>query len=409
MKNLLASELFAYGLFALPLALLALPVYVHLPQFYAAHTALSLAALGGLLLVARLLDAVLDPLIGLWLDHHPARLRRAMWIALPLLAAGMVALFHPQDGMPPGLWLLGSLAVVYLGYSLASIAYQGWGAALSQARAQRSRLTAMREACGLAGVLLAAVLPGWIGLPALSWSFVLVLLCCAWILLGHAPQPQRQLLSGGSLKALWVPWIQPPFRWLFAVFVLNGIAAAMPATLFLFFVEDVLQLADHAGAFLACYFLAAALSMPLWVRLAAGHGEARAWLLAMALAMVSFIWAYTLQSGAVFSFLLICIGSGMALGADLALPPALLAAVMAEAGHSQRCEGVYFGWWNWAAKLNLALAAGIALPVLALLGYQPGMRDSAALLPLAAAYALLPCVFKLAAFLLLWRAPLRHL
>ena len=39
-------SLFQYGLFGLPLAMLALPIYVYLPQFYAMHTGLSLAALG---------------------------------------------------------------------------------------------------------------------------------------------------------------------------------------------------------------------------------------------------------------------------------------------------------------------------------------------------------------------------
>jgi GPH family glycoside/pentoside/hexuronide:cation symporter len=62
----------------------------------------------------------------------------------------------------------------------------------------------------------------------------------------------------------------------------------------------------------------------------------------------------------------------MALGADLTLPGALLAGVIQRAGHGQRLEGAYFGWWNFATKLNLALAAGIALPLLAAFGYTPG-------------------------------------
>ena len=45
------------------------------------------------------------------------------------------------------------------------------------------------------------------------------------------------------------------------------IAAALPATLFLFFVADVLQLERASGPLLALYFVAGAASLPLWVTL----------------------------------------------------------------------------------------------------------------------------------------------
>ena len=93
----------------------------------------------------------------------------------------------------------------------------------------------------------------------------------------------------------------------------------------------------------------------------------------------------------------------VALGADLTLPGALLAGVIQRAGHGGRLEGAYFGWWNFATKLNLALAAGVALPLLAAFGYQPGSRDPAALQALTVAYCLLPCVLKAAAMGLLRR------
>ena len=59
--------------------------------------------------------------------------------------------------------------------------------------------------------------------------------------------------------------------------------------------------------------------------------------------------------------------------------------------------GSYFGLWTLATKLNLALAAGIALPLLSALGYVPGGRDQAALRALAIVYAFVPCGLKLAA------------
>jgi Na+/melibiose symporter-like transporter len=177
----------------------------------------------------------------------------------------------------------------------------------------------------------------------------------------------------------------------------------VPATLVLFFIRDRLQAPAFEPLFLFSYFAAGAASMPLWVRAVGRFGLERSWLGAMALAVLAFVWAALLGAGDVLAFGLVSVASGLALGADLALPAALLAGVIQRAGHAGRGEGAYFGWWNFAIKLNLALAAGLALPLLQGFGYSPGARDPSALWALTAAYCLLPCVLKLLAAALLYR------
>lgn len=413
MKTLSTSSLIYYGLFGLPLALVALPIYVYVPQFYADKFGLSLTLIGGVLLIARILDAFIDPAIGVWIDQRRSGsgYQRFILVSLPLLTFGFIALFHPlaSASAHPLLWFLVSLMVVYLGFSLATIAYQSWGAALTQAREQRSRLSAIREASGLLGVIIAAALPGFVDPGWLTLVFIVTLLASSFLLLRHAPQPPAREPAQFDLSGLLIPFRNRQFRWLFGVFILNGIAAAIPATLFLFFTNDYLALPQYAGLFLVLYFIAAALSMPLWVAIARRYGEKRAWFIGMLLAIAAFIWAYFLTSGAIAGFAIICILSGFALGADLALPPALLAAVIGHANHSGKHEGSYLGLWSWATKMNLALAAGIALPLLELLGYRTGTTDAQGLHALAVAYALLPCVLKSIAAILLWRAPLNNL
>jgi Na+/melibiose symporter-like transporter len=51
----------------------------------------------------------------------------------------------------------------------------------------------------------------------------------------------------------------------------------------------------------------------------------------------------------------------------------------------------------------LALAAGLALPLLQWWGYTPGNQSEQALAALTWAYCLLPCALKLLAASLLWR------
>ena len=410
-----------YGGLGLPLAFVALPLYVVLPNHYAATFGVPLTTLGTLLLAARLLDAVADPWIGHLVDRWFAtglrRIAIAAVIAALVLALGFRGLFFPTvSGSSALLWWCGSvLAITYLAYSVLSVIHQAWGARLGGDEAQRARIVSWREALALVGVLVASVLPSVAGLGASTASFAallgLALIAAAWAPrpVGHqarGPVPSAQAglaeqtpagpgVSGPS------PWRSAGFRRLLAVFLVNGIASAVPATLVLFFIRDRLQAAAYEPLFLASYFAAGALSMPLWVRLVQRLGLARAWLAGMVLAVAAFAWAALLGAGDVAAFTAVCVASGVALGADLALPGALLAGVIQRAGHAGQLEGRYFGWWNFATKLNLALAAGIALPLLAAFGYQPGGRDAQALQALTIAYCLLPCALKLAAAALL--------
>jgi Na+/melibiose symporter-like transporter len=252
------------------------------------------------------------------------------------------------------------------------------------------------------------VLPAVAGLSAASVVFALTL-GAAWLLLRQAPAPLIEpphVVVGGSTSPT-NPLATPAFRRLLAIYLVNGVASAVPATLVLFFIRDKLQAQAFEPLFLASYFAAGALSMPLWTRAVVRFGLARTWLAGMALAVVTFAWATLLGAGDVAAYTAVCVASGVALGADLTLPGALLAGVIQRAGHAQRLEGAYFGWWNFATKLNLALAAGIALPLLGAFGYTPGSRDGAALQALTLAYCLLPCVLKLAAAGLLWTTWLR--
>ena len=187
-----------------------------------------------------------------------------------------------------------------------------------------------------------------------------------------------------------------------------GLPRRVRATLVLFFIQDRLRATPaQEPLFLGTYFLCAALSIPLWLRAVARWGLARSWLAGMLLAVAVFGWTATLGAGDVAAFIAVCALSGVALGTDLALPGALLAGVIAQAGDAGRHEGAYFGWWNFATKLNLALAAGLALPLLDALGYTPGTRDPEALRTLALAYAVLPCALKLLAAALLYRLLIR--
>jgi Na+/melibiose symporter-like transporter len=407
-----------YGMMGLPLAFVALPLYVVLPNHYAKAFGVPIAALGGVLLLARLLDAFLDPVLGRWSDQLFQRgasvlLQRAAGACI-VLGLGFFALFFPAVHGPEHLllWAAFALLLTYLAYSFLSISHQSWGAMLGGDERYRSRVVAWREGLGLAGVITAAITPVALGLTFTTAIFFAAIAISFWFWTG-APRPAA--VSGRGSKdrsvgqSIWLPLQRADFRALLVVFVVNGIASAIPATLILFFVQDRLQAPSAMETmFLGSYFLCGALAIPAWLKVVGRIGLARTWLAGMALSIGVFVFASQLSAGDTLAFVLVCALSGIALGTDLTIPGALLAGVIARQGDLGQAEGAYFGWWNFVTKLNLALAAGVALPALAWFGYAPGARDPAALNALTVAYCLLPCALKALAAGLLYSLILRR-
>lgn len=397
----------AYGMLGAPLAMAALPLFVQIPAYYASHVGLALAPLGWVLFAARLLDMLQDPLFGHLLDRSAQRQKRWMAAAGVVLAAAFICLWKPPSSPQAAMvWLVAMLVLAYGAHSMLSIAYLSWGSRLPE---QGLRAVPWREGAGLAGVILASVVP--VGIlaadPALidqriTWYclFFGAVLALSLLLLLRQPAPPMMAQGerwGASLRALWA---NRAFRSLLPPYLLNALSAAIPATLALFFIEDQLQERALAGGFLAAYFGAAALGLPLWSTLARRVGTIACWRQAMLLSVAGFVGAVLLGPGDRWAFLLVCLATGAALGADLLLPPVLLARVV-----TQRASvGAAFGILTMLGKLALALA-GIALPLLSALDYQPGQGPSSSL-PLV--YAALPCVLKLAAFVALGRYGRQH-
>ncbi len=413
----------AYGLLGLPLAFVALPVYVHLPNVYAQQYGVPLAALGAVLLLSRSVDAVVDPWLGRWSDGLYRQSSRAVGVAALVLALavalGFAALFFPPAVLGTALsltgllvWVGAALTLSHLAYSGLGILHQTWAARQGGGGIVQSRWVAWREGFALIGVLLASALPalwGWGPTTALL-VLMLALGLFSWRRAERGNSTSTiPVVSGHAAGSPWQPWQHVGFRRLLLVFMLNGLASAVPATLVLFFVQDLLQAPKAMEPlFLGLYFAAGALSFPLWLKVIDRIGLLRSWMLGMALSVLAFVSVITLGAGDTTIFLVVCALSGMALGADLTVPGALLNQLIDRCGERGRTDGAFMGWWNLATKLNLALAAGLSLPLLGLWGYAPGRQDTDAVLALGLAYGLLPCVLKLLAGLALYTGLMRH-
>ncbi len=396
--------LLLYAPLGMPLAFGALPVYLLIPHLYAKNFGLSLSLLGIILLAVRLLDAIQDPLIGLWSDrwaeHHQGR-RVLILLGIPGMILGFYGLFNPWPGM---IWLSLSLSLIifYLFFSVTSVNYQALGAELSRDYNGRTWLTTSREAGALVGVLLAAALPDLLmqqwgrvhGLEIFAGIFALFLVLAVLPL--QKPGMQRPVV--GERLPWWgffAALKHKPLRHLLIIYLLSQSANTVAGTLFFFFVDEILGAHSLAPLFLLAYFLSGALGMPLWLWLSGRFSKSLAWRLSMFVAILAFLGAFFLRSGDVWPYALICVLTGLTLGADQALPPSLLAD---HSDHDKRSRpGSYFGLFNWVGKAATALGAGLILPLLQGLGYSAGQD----LWALSFCYALVPALIKILAIILM--------
>ena len=392
----------AYGLLGLPLAMSALPVYVQIPVYYTAHLGLALASVGWIMFLARFVDALQDPLLGVVIDRLRGSLHVWFGIAGLMLAGAFYGLWQPLVGKENlALWLGAMLILAYVAHSMLNIAYLAWGARLNDG-AGLLGAAAWREAAGLVGVILASVFPslivdaGDVGLRWYCLAFGLLLALALCSLLYGAPVWQR---SPGQQVPLVQQWKvlsdNRAFRALLVPYFLNAVSVSVPATLVLFFINDRLQEGPLGWSFLATYFLSAAVGLPFWVQLAIKKGALRSWRTGMLVSIVAFISAGFLGTNQVLPFFAICIASGFALGADLALPPVLLAMVIG----SEEPPAAYYGIWTLLGKFALAMS-GLTLPLLGWLNYHPGQPAGASL---SWVYAGIPCALKLVSLICLLR------
>ncbi|MEL7463777.1 MAG: MFS transporter [Pseudomonadota bacterium] len=406
----------AYAAPALPLAALYFPIYVYLAQFYAADRDVSLAALGILFIAVRLVDAFSDPLMGYVSDRFETRFgRRKIWIALsvPLIALSCWMVMVPPADAGFGhvaLWL----TMLTLSWTVALTPYFAWGAELSGDYGERAAITGWREGVTLVGTIVAVILyvsadGAEAGMKNIALFVVILGPITAAIALWGAPEPrnfsrERTPIFAG-LKAIFA---NRYFTRLLTAYFINGLANALPASLFLFFIGDLLGAPD-AGWLLLVYFLCAILGMPFWAWAARKLSKHRAWGWAMIWACLLFAPAAFLGEGDVTLFLIICVATGLSLGADLSLPSSIQADVVdadtAESGEQR--TGLFFALWSVATKAALAIAGGAALVILDLSGFETEAENGdAALMTLAALYALAPAALKLIAVAIMWNFPL---
>lgn len=398
----LSERLPAYTGFAAVLSGAGLPIYIYAPKYYADTFGVSLTALGTLLFALRLFDVIQDPILG-WISERLTKGKKLIiTLTAVLLALSMIGLFAVAPPIAPIWWFGLTVTGLFSAFSFLTINFYAQGVSKAGDRPEgHVRLAAWRESGALLGVCIAAVIPtALIGLVAdpyatFAYGFAAVTLVAAFFMwpewkgrVQNEPSQVSEIVADKTARILLI------------LALVNATPLAVSSTLFLFYVESKLGAVGWEGLLLLLFFLAAAVSSPLWSALARRFGEKPVLLVAMLLAVASFAYTLTLSPGDVILFAVVCVLSGATIGADLTLLPAMFAKRMAVISPN---GGQGFGLWNLVNKFTLAFAAVVLLPLLDRAGFEAGATNlpEQAIFMLTVLYALVPSLLKLVAIGLL--------
>ena len=422
-ERLPAWRLAVFAALAIPLAGAGLPLAVYLPPYYAQELGLGLGAVGLIFMLSRAWDAVTDPLVGVLSDRSRSRFgRRKPWIAAgaPLFALSTAAIFAPGLfglSRPGAAWLSVWLVVFYVGWTMIQIPVSAWAGQLAAQYHERSRVQTYFQVATAGGLLLVLVLPAVLdqlgaraGLPAdpglkvaAMGGFILATfvptLIAALALVKEPPAPPPSAASSTLRRDLALAARDPLLRKVLTSDFAVTLGQLIRSSLFVFFVSAYMGRPDLAAGLFLLQFVFGVFAGPIWLRIGYRLGKHRA-AIAGELAQVAINLGLLLVTPGALPLLIgLTIVQGLAQGSG----NLMLRSMVADIADKQRLEsgedrtGLLFSIFSLTGKAATAVAVGVALPLVGLLGFKPGAVNAPeALLGLKLVFALGPAFAHLA-------------
>jgi Na+/melibiose symporter-like transporter len=409
-KNLSKKEIFNYSFLALPLAFIGLPIYVNISDFYAREFGLALGVISFILLFARFFDLIQDPIIGYFSDllvRKNFSRKKIIFLNSIFLSLSFLLLFSPPKNHSEIFyifWFLIFLSFTYLFFNFILINFESSAVIIAKNKDDRISINSLKEFFGLIGILLASALPSFLlfifdlgqknSYFILGLTFAILLLSILFFFFRKVEILEKtfdeKLNFLTNIKEIFSDKIYRKFLF---IFLINSIAVSIPASVVTFFVADILKLDQKfLGIFLVIYFLSGAIFIFFWKNLSNKFGKIRTWIISIIGSIITFSFAFFITSETANYFYLISFLAGAFLGADLIMPPAIIADLIHDKNNK---ISSYLSFWSMITKFGLLIASFSSLFILDYYGYQPGNYLNNSLNILSFIYAICPVILKI--------------
>lgn len=367
----------------------------YLLYFYTDVLGISAAAAAGVFLVARMVDAVTDPLMGAIAERTRTRWGRLrpylLWGALPL-GAITVATFSVPDLDESGkvIWAYVTYTLFGILYTVVTIPYSALTASLTDDYQERTRLSTFRMAFAFSGALIVSVgVAQWVRMfanPAEGYVLIMSIFACVATLLllitffntkeVVQPPPEQKLSLNDSLRAVFY---NPPLLIVIALFTLGMLSFTVRQTVTIYYFSYNVGRPDLIGAFFAATLATMFVGLVFVPRLAERFSKAGAIQIGALFTVLASIGFYlTPVSEPVWVIFWGCL---VALGGA---PIAVLGWAMipdtvdyAQWRFGKRADGAVYSMSSFFQKLAKALGGAGVATALATAGYVANQPQSA--------------------------------
>lgn len=395
MEKLKLRNKFGYGFGSLGYDIIQAIWGSYLLYFYTDVFGISGAAAGLLLIVARVWDAVNDPMMGMIADRSKVtrfgKFRPYILIMPIPLYIFSILTFTTPDLIPTGklIWAY----VTYIGSGMAFTAYgipfQAMISTLTRNANERDQLVSFKTFFST----IAYVVAGYFVLPLVSIlgngsnqvgfrnlmivvsivSYIFALLCFFWSKEKYVPETQATSIG----KMIKTAATNKPLLVLAVCMLINGISGMIPGAVGSYYIIYVVGREDLVGLGLALPTAVSLIGIVLAPKIIKVLGDIKTIFSSYIIMFVCSVVGFIFSPGNPVVF----IGTTALLGVFSCLPSIVITSnVVCASDYSEwktgvRCDGTAFALQNFGTKLGQAVAGGIGGFLLSMTGYVAGAAE----------------------------------
>lgn len=361
---------------------------------------------GTILVIARVWDAVLDPLVGWLSDHTRSRWgRRYPWMlggALPMGISFALLLWAIPEAPLTWRWLYAcAIAILfYTAFTVVIVPYSTLSAELTTGYHERTRLVSVKAAFSIGtsimGLIIAQVVFALVDDPVLKYQILggicgaiatLSTLICVWgtrerfATMQEMRQRPTPAPSLPLLQQIRLALSNRPFLFIIGIYLCSWLGLQITAAILPYFVVDWMALSEQHFTQLALTFQLMALTMMFFWRSWSDRLSKRAmYLWGIPLTLIAQLGFFVLQPGQTLGMYGIGVLAGMGLSTAYLVPWSMLPDALDydELRTGQRREGIFAGLMVQFKKLASAVTIFWVSQILANSGFVTGNSGAVA-------------------------------
>jgi len=399
----------AYALPNFGLAIMMGPVQGLLQGYFTQNYNIKLEDIAWIFIIAPLVAAVIDPLVGMFSDHYRHRFwGRRSWLVVAVLLS-LISTFNllivPQNLTVTycAIWVI----LGFIAWTVSEITYNAWGTEITSNYDSRTSLFSYKSALGFVGSLLFLAFPFMLAMyqknvnhianPPSGFTPQTMHLSCWGIMVlmplftivallvcpdgSHIKKTERRK----PLEVIRLLLSNKPMLIFLATYVVLGISGGMQTAMAYLHLSSYLKLGDDASLIYTVACAVYLLGVPVWNMVAAKMGKHIALMIGLAVNVVLFIAlglihpstevpVFMGKSAAFWQYLLIICGLNFSQVVYYSVAPAMIGDIsdntLLETREDQ--SATYFASYTFVYKLALGTGWWLALYLAgAVFGFDP--------------------------------------